>query len=290
MNSMQPLKDIVILYHADCSDGFAAALAAYKKFGFDASYVPVRYQDPLPNGLEDKEIYIVDFSYSEEILRSLHQQAKLLVIMDHHKSAEKAVRSVPEHRFDLDHSGCHLAWQYFHPGTETPRLLQYVETGDLWTYTLPYSHEVLTFLYVKDFNFPEWEKLFDDFEDDKKVEEFAQKGREFIEYSDHLVRRIARMAEEVEFEGYKVYAVNAPHEVRSVLGEELVKQKGPFAIVWYFQNNSLNLSLRGDGTVDLTKIVGKYGGGGHKNSAGIRLAFNAPLPFKRLVDRTSQSE
>ena len=30
---MEPLKNIVVIYHADCRDGFGAAYAAWKKFG-----------------------------------------------------------------------------------------------------------------------------------------------------------------------------------------------------------------------------------------------------------------
>ncbi|HEY4504593.1 MAG TPA: DHHA1 domain-containing protein [Candidatus Paceibacterota bacterium] len=40
------------------------------------------------------------------------------------------------------------------------------------------------------------------------------------------------------------------------------------------------ISLRGNGTVDLSKLAMKYGGGGHPNAAGFTLSFEANLPFK----------
>ena len=33
-------KNIVIIYHTDCRDGFGAAWAAWKKFGDSATYIP----------------------------------------------------------------------------------------------------------------------------------------------------------------------------------------------------------------------------------------------------------
>ena len=36
-------KNIVVLYHADCLDGFGAAYAAWEKFGDTAEYIPVQY-------------------------------------------------------------------------------------------------------------------------------------------------------------------------------------------------------------------------------------------------------
>jgi len=48
---MEPLKEIVIIYHADCPDGFGAAYAAWKKFGDKASYLPCYMPAPVPDGI-----------------------------------------------------------------------------------------------------------------------------------------------------------------------------------------------------------------------------------------------
>ena len=50
-------KNIVILYHGDCPDGFGAAWASWKKFGDGAEYIGVHHGDNPPDGLKDKEIY-----------------------------------------------------------------------------------------------------------------------------------------------------------------------------------------------------------------------------------------
>lgn len=41
---MEPLKEIVIIYHAQCRDGLGSAYAAWKKFGDNASYIPRKTQ------------------------------------------------------------------------------------------------------------------------------------------------------------------------------------------------------------------------------------------------------
>ncbi len=41
-------KDIVVIYHKHCPDGFGAAYAAWKKFGDAAEYLPASYGDPVP--------------------------------------------------------------------------------------------------------------------------------------------------------------------------------------------------------------------------------------------------
>jgi hypothetical protein len=46
-----PLTDTVVIYHADCRDGFGAAYAAWKKFGDNASYIPWRDHAVAPEGL-----------------------------------------------------------------------------------------------------------------------------------------------------------------------------------------------------------------------------------------------
>jgi nanoRNase/pAp phosphatase (c-di-AMP/oligoRNAs hydrolase) len=45
--------------------------------------------------------------------------------------------------------------------------------------------------------------------------------------------------------------------------------------VWHF-------SLRGDGSIDLSKVAQTYGGNGHKSAASFRLPFGASFPFKPL--------
>jgi len=79
-----------------------------------------------------------------------------------------------------------------------------------------------------------------------------------------------------------VLAINAPSIFKSDVGYLLNVRKPPFAIVWYYQRGHFNFSLRSDGSVDVSKIAQKYGGGGHKAAASFRMDIGVDFPFKRL--------
>ena len=63
----------VVVYHKDCMDGFGAALVAWKKFGAQASYIPVSYGTEQDSFVDDmaksaehplSELYVLDFSFN----------------------------------------------------------------------------------------------------------------------------------------------------------------------------------------------------------------------------------
>lgn len=279
------LKNIIVLYHAACRDGFGAAFAAWKKLGDSTSYIPVRYGEMPPQGLEGKEVYIIDFHYSKEMMLELEKKAKRLIVLDHHVSAREAVEAVREHIFDNNRSGAGIAWGYFHPEKPLPRLLAYIQDVDLWLFKLPHSQEISATLDLVKFDFFVWDNLLEEFKDEKLFRESVVRGRVYANYLDYICHTLAKDAELVEFEGRTVFAVNAPSMFRSELGALLQKARPPFAIIWYRKSDKVHFSLRGNkggDSVDLSAIAAKYGGGGHYDSAGFTLASDAPLPFKIL--------
>lgn len=274
------MKDIVILYHADCTDGFGGAYAAWKKFGNTAEYIPVRHIDPPPDIL-DKEIYLIDFAYSKEVLEDIQQKNKRLVVLDHHIGAKEVVESIKEHIFDNERSGAGIAWGYFHPNTPLPRLFAYIQDNDLWNKKLPHANEVTIYTNTIPLTFSGFELAEKEFEDEETFKKIIEKGTQYREYFDHLCSSLVEDAEEVIFDGHSVLAVNAPYFFRSQVGHLLSLKKGPFAVVWTYENSSWHFSLRGNNEIDLSEIAKRHGGGGHKNSAGFSLPFGAPFPFKK---------
>ncbi len=94
-------KRIVVIYHKRCPDGFGGAYAAWKKFGDTAEYIPAGYGDAALEGLEGKEIYLVDFSYElPGEMERLARIASRFVALDHHQSSKALTESAPEHVFD----------------------------------------------------------------------------------------------------------------------------------------------------------------------------------------------
>ena len=86
---MTPLKNIVVIYHAPCPDGFAAAYAAWRKFGDNASYLPAGHGQNFDVNLAGKVVYMLDFSLKRPQVEALFAQAKSFVILDHHKTAQE---------------------------------------------------------------------------------------------------------------------------------------------------------------------------------------------------------
>ena len=149
----------LIIYHDNCADGFGAAWAAYKKFGADgAEYLPMGYNDPrvkleqikfadpvlnFPVNIASRDVYILDFSFSPDIIDAMLGEANSVTWIDHHKTAFEAFNfnaTEPVHLYDpelnweviLDpnKSGCVLAWEHCHPGENIPWLLRYIEDRD----------------------------------------------------------------------------------------------------------------------------------------------------------------
>lgn len=268
----------IIIFHADCRDGFGAAYAAWKKFGESAMYIPRKTQLPPPEGLADKNIYILDYSYSKDTLARLAERNRSVIVIDHHQSAKEAVTAFPQNVFDQVHSGATLAWRYFHPETPVPKLLVYIEEHDLWKDTLPHSRDIAAALGEYPLEFAVWNDLAQQFENETKFAKIAEKGALLREYIDRHIEEISRTATPVQFEGREAYAVNST-AYRSALGNLLATRHPPMSIVWSHQDGEFHVSLRSVGDYDVSIIAQKYGGGGHRNAAGFRCQKWEDLPF-----------
>ncbi len=284
---MQNLKKIVVIYHDQCRDGFGAAYAAWKKFGDAASYIPRKTQDPVPEGLQGKEIYIVDYSYKKPDLELLRHHNKSVVVIDHHETAREAVTSFEGNVFDMNHSGAVLAWQYFHPETEVPKLLLYIEDHDLWRFRMEFNREFGAALgeYTQDFE--TWDQLNKNLEDRELFNKFISHGAAIAGFEDKLVQKLLGFREKVLFEGHEIYAVNCARIYRSIVAHELSNLNGTeggieMAIVYYRYDGQVHCSLRSNGDVDVRAMAEKYGGGGHKNASSIRVESFSDLPFTFL--------
>lgn len=287
--SEAPYQDIVVIYHDQCRDGLGAAYAAWKKFGLTASYIPLKHQAELPAQLVDKEIYIVDFSFSLEVLTELRNTNASVVVIDHHQSAQAAVTSFPENIFDLTHSGAVLSWRYFHGDTPVPPLLEYVEDHDIWKFSLPHNREYCAALGLHPMTFASWDQLITTQTNGATLREFIATGTAIAQFEDQIVAELLTYKERVLFAGYECYAVNIARTYRSIVGHHLAKlnqEAGgvPLGIVYYRNLGGVNISLRSEGEIDVATIAEAYGGGGHKHAASIRVASFAELPFTFLPE------
>ena len=280
-------QQTVVLYHSGCPDSFGAAYAAWKKFGDTAEYIPVKYGENPPEGLASRDVYIVDFCYeSDEFMQELAGTTTKLVVLDHHESSRERVERVPEHVFDTNRSGATIAWSYFHPDTSMPRLMQYLEDGDLYRYALPETRDIFSYLLVLPFEFHAWDELVLGLEDDTKRGDILRKAAAYTEFFNALAQSSIEHAKKVRFEGYEVYfAVTHPNiTMKSYVGNQLHAKLPPFALMVTAHPDGFGVSIRGDGSVDVSKIAAKYGGGGHPGSSGFFIPNGSEMPWTEIED------
>src|SRR5512139_375416 len=105
----------IVIYHADCLDGLGSAWAAYQQFGDSARYVPATYGDPFPKFDTGDTIYILDFSYSPDVIDEAASKAEKILLLDHHQTAISEYdtylinHTLPANatvRFSQEFSGC----------------------------------------------------------------------------------------------------------------------------------------------------------------------------------------
>ncbi len=254
-----------VIYHADCPDGFGAAFAAWKRYGAGATYRPARPGDPLPD-LAGQDVLIADVSWPRAEMLRLAAEARSLVVLDHHKTAEAELGGLPFAHFDMQRSGAIITWEYLH-ASPPPEILRYIQDRDLWRWELPNAREVLAALDSYPMDFEVWDRL--------EPAELVPEGRAIERYVDQQLRRLEVKARRRTLAGYRVPVINSPIWA-SDLGDRLGRDQ-PFAVIWSEDaegNRVYSLRSR-EGGVDVGELARRFGGGGHTHAAGFRLPPDA---------------
>ncbi len=269
----------LVIYHGNCTDGFGAAYAAWKLLGDRADYHAAKYGEPPPV-VTGKNVVVLDFSYDNTTTKQLMKDAKSFLIIDHHKSAMVELHDVSCTRFDMNHSGAMLAWKFFHPGKEAPRMIKFIEDRDLWKWEIPYSKEFAAAFDMVPFDFEEFDKYLDD----SAVDNAQERGAYILAYSKTVISKIAKHATHRKMNDKDVLVVNSPHWM-SEIGAAL-SPRCDFAVIWYYDHETrqVKVSLRAHHEdSDVSEVAKKYGGGGHRKAAGF--ALPADVSIETIFDR-----
>lgn len=269
------MSQIYVLYHKSCTDGTGSKYAAWKKFGDSAEYIAVSYSEPIPKMHPGSEIYILDFSYARDVLESLRSVHKSVVIVDHHKSAEEALRGLEGCHLDMTQSGAVLSWKFFHPDTPVPELLLHVQDWDLWQFKLQGTKEIFKALNLSKGSMIEWDAHIrywsrDDRDFGRQV--LVDQGLAIMEWSNMKVESyVKHKIKVISLFGYDVGITNATEWV-SEIGNSTCKDeslKVAFSMSYFINpENKVILSFRSIGVMDVSKIAQRFGGGGHVNASG----------------------
>ena len=257
----------LVIYHANCTDGFGAAYTAWKLLGDRASYFAAKYGEAPPD-VKDKCVVVLDFSYDNATTKRMIADAKSFLVIDHHKSAMVELHDVSCTHFDMNHSGAMLSWKFFHPGKDAPRMIKHIEDRDLWKWEIPYSKEFAAAFDMVPFDFEEFDKYLDD----SAVDDAQERGAYILAYSKTVISKIAKNAHARKLNGKDVLVVNSPHWM-SEIGNAL-STRCDFAVIWYYDHSTrqVKVSLRAHhDDADVSEVAKKYGGGGHRKAAGFAL-------------------
>lgn len=275
----------LVIFHDQCMDGFAASWAFHRKHP-DADFHPAKYGDAPPD-VAGRDVYIADFSYPRTVMLDICRAARRVVVLDHHKTAQKELLGLhreclslglemPYVMFDMDKSGARLAWEFCFPEEEAPWVIQYVEARDLWKLdSLPNVREVSAWLRSHDFGFDDWDVLFGNGPPGgKQLDGWVGDGWAILRAEKKVVDSHVRNARTVNVGGHSVLGVNATTLFSEIAGE-LAKGR-PFGVAWFVRADGLvQLSLRSDeGGLDVSEVARALGGGGHAHAAGAEIEMH----------------
>jgi oligoribonuclease NrnB/cAMP/cGMP phosphodiesterase (DHH superfamily) len=323
---LAPQLITMVIYHSPCTDGFGSAFAAWKFFSLrqktldgelkkigervgdkivdKVKFHPTNYGQKPPD-VTGEYVLICDFSYPEAITRMMIQKAKGLLIIDHHKTAEKDLALIEDQYkiFDMKHSGAYLTWRYFFPTLPVPALISYIEDYDIWKKELPGHENFSAWFHTLPFDFELYDRYLDD---DRFNLDLNTIGPAFRDLNQHYIEKACEHASlksvrlktqvstptstkidstKVEDRFYLVAYLNTTI-LKSEIGSRLLTKypQIDFSVVYSVSDlgEGTNFSLRSDDQhVDVSQVAKAYGGGGHRNAAGVRLShLSNTLPGK----------
>lgn len=273
--------DPLVLYHARCPDGFAAALAAWLYYEGRAEFRGLDHGEvqslaDLPP-LDGRAVYILDFSFDPELMRGIEQRAAKLVMLDHHKSAAEKLTGFSCRcgvvHFDMGKSGSRLAWEFFQADRALPDLVRFIEDRDIWKWEFEESAAFLAALDMELQTFERWAEIASF--TPAQLQDFMARGAAMDEKYRKLCADIAAGAQPLVFNGVPGLMVNAPGMFHSLVGDILSKQSGTFALMWSAAGNGMvKAGLRSQRDYDCIPLAESMGGGGHAQACGFRMSVD----------------
>jgi uncharacterized protein len=278
----------LIVHHSPCADGFCAAWVAHKSLrnrpGQDVEFFPTNYGEdpPLPTQIKNKTVFMLDFSYPLETMQQIQRDANALIVLDHHKTAQKALEQLtplnPRDiiRFNMEKSGARLTWEYFFGGrTNTAHwLVEFTEDRDLWRHALSRTREINAAIRSYAQDFAVWDQL-----SKKHPDTVAIEGEAIVRRDQHIIQDHLERAYTMGLGSHRdIPVVNcSAYDLTSDIVGALAEGH-PFATAWFLdEHGTYHWSLRShDNGIDVSEIAKRYGGGGHAHAAGFRSLTQRP--------------
>lgn len=260
----------LVIYHANCYDGFTAAWVARRAMP-DCELYEGRYGEEPPYELaREREVYILDFSYPREKMLGLNECTGMtgsLTVLDHHKTAEANCQGLDFCTFDMDRSGCRMAWEHFFGTVCVPDWLLRIEDRDLWRFIYEDStRNVHACVAAQSMTMESWDEI-----SSTDLEDLELRGSVIRDYIKTSIAKTLGDIRVIKLLGWDVVALNVLYLNASETASEMLKQvpEAVFSLT-YFQraDSKWQYSLRSRSDFDVSKVAKKFGGGGHAGAAG----------------------
>jgi oligoribonuclease NrnB/cAMP/cGMP phosphodiesterase (DHH superfamily) len=229
---------------------------------------------------------MLDFSVPRNLLLLLAESHEVWVL-DHHKTAKADLEGLDHPKlhitFDMDKSGAVLAWEFFHPDTEVPWFLQYVQDRDLWNWQLPHSKSINSTIGSCPREFLVWDAWLG--ANELNILSFVEQGEAIQRMKDRFTEQLIEdprvglfhIDKDGKLEVIAAPTINAPSFLASEAAYAILNKypRAPFAAVYRdVGNGERHWSLRSmEGRMDVSEVAKRYGGGGHRNAAGFHEAM-----------------
>lgn len=303
-------KAPVVIYHRDCLDGFTAAYVADTALRSIYSQAPILISDTYTTGLcsksinqwlvdvEERDIFIVDFSYPVEVLRELVAVANHVTVIDHHASPIKKLQesfglSILEKSVDapvevnaqltlylnLAYSGCELTWKFFNPDELAPSMVCFVGDRDLWKFSYKDTEAYCAALGVRPKFLDVWHACNSPVMRDILIRE----GETLLQSKNSQIEQLLKNVRWIWVAGHRVPVCNVPGFLASEVGNAIVrKYLPPFSCTYFDSDTNRIWSLRSsDEGLAINNIAETMRGGGHRNAAGFVTELNFMFPRKQ---------
>lgn len=267
-----------VIYHYPCYDGMGGAFVAFLKNkdiimkGIEAgSILPSNYIEEMNN----KRVIIIDISFKKNEIIALNKVCSKLVILDHHKTNEDELKNLDFALFDMNKSGCEMAWEYFFGQESIPDFLHYIGLRDLWRHKTNENALYFT-IELKDQSLDLNTYLIYYYNLNSNVDEAIKNGKKKFDAMMDRVKEISHnMIIKEQWEGCKTYAIDIRKDylLISEVGDYLSNIYKNAIILIYSSDvsgNKFKYSLRSNNEYgpDVSVIAKRYDGGGHKNASG----------------------
>ena len=333
------MSQVLVLYHSKDLDGMCSGAVVrfyYEGQGNAVTLYPIDYGDRVPFELvnEDTEaVVMVDFSLKPdpflEMFRLTQKYEAELIWLDHHKKAlEEAAEALhiiippADEQLNFDSidsddkalkglqvvgtAGCELAWKYYFPKLEMPKIVNYLGRYDVWDKT---DLEKWDQLYIpfqwgmramdtdprKEQDYMSWIYAFVDTDGKFEAETIPKLLRDGEAIGPYQDKNNEYMLLQYGFEAtmddpfgtyangilpYRFFALNTG--MKSSISFKAIENDYDIFIAYIHEGKDFSVSLYAiNAPIDVSDICQKLGGGGHPKAAGFRCT---ELPFYPKVE------